>query len=181
MRTHSSYGDHVAAWKIELVVRRAKRLGFRKDEIDDVLQELVLDLIEFQFNPEHHAGASERTALSALVNHRLLNLRRSRNRRAEQFDRFVAAKTEEDLAYEQRDALIHDVRTTVESLSPVEQAICHGLAGGKSVRELATELDISWHQVQRAIDVVRDCFAARGMEKWIAASPAQPGCERQVA
>jgi len=67
----NEYGDLLEEWKAELIVARAKKKGFRGDRIADAQQEAILDVLSFKYDPANEAGASEATALTALIDRKL--------------------------------------------------------------------------------------------------------------
>ena len=44
---------------------RARRMGFKRHDIEDVQQQILLVLMDFEFNPEKSNGASGQTASSS--------------------------------------------------------------------------------------------------------------------
>ncbi len=45
------YDGIIDQWKVDLIIHRAKLLGFRQHEIPDALQEIVLVVIKFEYDP----------------------------------------------------------------------------------------------------------------------------------
>ncbi len=77
----ANYRRLVEQWKVELNERRARKKGFRPDEVDDVLQDVLPVVVAFRFEPERSNGATETTALVAVIDKRLAHIRRGHARR----------------------------------------------------------------------------------------------------
>ncbi|MGE4157728.1 MAG: hypothetical protein AB7F75_01370 [Planctomycetota bacterium] len=154
----------VASWKTELAQRRARRRGFKGTELEDALQDISGSLIGFQFDPARSNGASESTALTALIDKQLSYFRRCRARR----------RRREDLYMEQ---LVHirgrepldenpvgdfaramDVWDIVNRLDPLMRQLCLALSRGDSVLQISKTLRMSRYHVDRLIEELRDQF-----------------------
>lgn len=85
-----SYRGVLARWKVELIAKRARRMGFRADEIPDIQQQIVVDLLAFQFDRAN--GAKESTALQALIDNQLKKICRSTARYRAHLERFGAER-----------------------------------------------------------------------------------------
>ena len=55
------------SWKVKLALRRARRMGFRDDELDDVIQDLVTSLMDIKYDVDRANGASEKTMLTSVI------------------------------------------------------------------------------------------------------------------
>ena len=55
----NDYGDLIEKWKIDLIEMRARSLGFTRDEIPDLQQDIVLHLLGFEYDETQ--GANETT------------------------------------------------------------------------------------------------------------------------
>ncbi len=64
MESTLDYGGMVEDWKVELIVGRARRMGFREDELGDVQQEVIPDVAAFRYDPSRAEGALEKAALT---------------------------------------------------------------------------------------------------------------------
>ncbi|MFW6042007.1 MAG: hypothetical protein ACOC8M_03310, partial [Guyparkeria sp.] len=74
------YDGVIEQWKVDLITHRAKLQGFRPHELPDALQEAVLVVLEFEYDPNHANGATERTALVPIIDNRLRKMKRSATR-----------------------------------------------------------------------------------------------------
>jgi len=173
----NEYADTAERWKVALLVRRAKRMGFRRDELDDVQQTVVLKMADFKFDPEKANGASETTALTGMIDRQLRTMRRAKLRYRRRLDQMRAESgcaddqhaTNEELqpSYEEPTALVCDVREAVAGLGPRDRQLCTALAAGQSVDEIAKGLGCGWHTVQRRIARIREHFCRIGLDDWI--------------
>ena len=50
------YADIIEPWKVELIVRRARRRGINSSDLEDVQQEIVLSLLDFVFDLARQSG-----------------------------------------------------------------------------------------------------------------------------
>lgn len=159
------YQGILEQWKADLMVARAKGMGFRDDEIPDIQQEIVLHVLAFQYSPKKSNGAKERTVLQTLIDNRLRHIRRSAMREQAKLEQIKHQDQQTCDAVEEQ--LAFDVRETVAALSPLEQFVCHALADGRSKHEIAQRLGCGWHRVGRLIDRIRDHFEKTGLDGWI--------------
>lgn len=164
MRT-LSYDGLVEQWKVDLIVRRARRMGFRRDELPDIQQEIVMDVLEFRYDPARSNGAKERTVLQTLIDNCLRHIKRTAMRDRAKVERFRDRVEETYDATEQELAL--DVRDAVADLPPRERDVCRALADGCSRHEIARQLGCGWHTVDRLIRRIRDHFQKIGLDGWV--------------
>ncbi len=156
-----NYEGVVERWKSKLIVERARRMGFRPDEIPDLQQQMILDVMQFRFDVSKSNGASERTVLQSLIDNHLRKARRSYSRYRACMDRV------------ERDALgacvlpqgdiVHDVRAAVMELTEREQLVCQALSMGYSKCEIAQGLGCGWHTVERIKSRVKKLLEDRGL------------------
>ena len=157
------YGNEVDPQLVELIVRRATVYGFRKSELEDAIQHVLLGLMKFRFDPAKSNGCQETTALTAVINNRLLKLRRTEVRYRVRQERTEARSgsipdTVEHLKVEVRQALV--------DLSPLQRRICESLGQGYSTRETASRVQCSWHAVERHVAHIRGHFRKSGLDHW---------------
>jgi hypothetical protein len=170
----NDYSQLLETWKADLILDRAKRKSFRPDELDDVTQEVVQAVLSFRFLPEKSNGATELTALTAVIDNQLAALRRSRARqcrREEKHRRLCGARAwkaapEPTVAsHEDEVCLKLDVRAAVAGLSNQEQTICAALVQGENRATIATSLGISRYEMDRLVDSIRSHFSALGLNE----------------
>ncbi len=156
-------------WKDDLIRIRARRLGFRGHDLEDARQEVALHALSFRYQRSKSNGASEATVLAALADRQLKALLRRRGRYEHHLERLrreraaAAARN----GHRQRMELIVDVRDAVAQLTPIEQAVCRGLAHGHSISRIASDLDRAWHTVRRIVVRIRNHFEAIGLSAWL--------------
>jgi DNA-directed RNA polymerase specialized sigma24 family protein len=172
---HNRYDGLLDRWKVRLMAKRASRLGFRPHEIDDAMQELVLDVMAFRYDPAKSNGASEATALTAVIDNRLRTIRRGWRR----YQRHVEALRAKLGGDEVRDRwpepvedetalLVLDVREALALLSARERRLCRALLAGQTLAEVARRRGCDWHVRARVLAHVCRRFQALGLEGWLA-------------
>ena len=148
---------------------RARRMGLRKQDIEDVQQQILMVLVDFQFDPQRSNGASSQTAITAIIDRQLRNFKRTKSRYAEHVT--GSENMPSDLAgnthgsdVESQISRLADVATARSTLCEVSQRICDALAQGQSINEIAIHLDLSWHTVRKHIDAIRERFIEVGLD-----------------
>jgi DNA-directed RNA polymerase specialized sigma24 family protein len=160
-----NYDGIIEKWKVNLIIHRAKRCGFRPHEIPDALQEAVLVVLEFEYDPEHAEGATERTALVPVIDNRLRKMKRAATRYRMHLERLGEDATE--FSRDEVDPRAMDVASAIGDLSPRDREVCQGLADGLSIAQLAKQMGCGWHTVARVIRRLRQRFEDIGLEGWV--------------
>jgi len=172
----NTYGQLIEKWKVDIIADRALKRGFRPDELDDVQQEIIPAVLAFRFDSEKSNGATERTALTALVNNRLTFIQRGRARQLKHHDRYMeltGMKTDkpvEEIADDVNPnavALAFDVREAVAGLEPQERAVCAALSRGDNRLGIARAMGMTRCAVTRMIGHIREQFQAVGLDAWV--------------
>ena len=170
----NDYGDLIASWKVGLIGQRARRLGFRNDEIRDLEQAIVLELLAVAYEPE--GPASERTFVIAVIDRQLKEILRSRyrdirrvNREARSLDadpmiaeRLAAPHCRRDL-----DQLACDVQAALMGLTPTERAVCVALSEGQRQADIARERGCSRAAVSKHVAQVAEKFHRWGLDAYV--------------
>jgi len=161
----------IERWKLELIRRRAVRCGLRSHDLADAVQEVALAVMNFTFQAERSNGASEKTALTALVDRRLAMIRR---RTARYRRRFEALEWSPDASQEQAEPTepsgepqldtVADTQAVVARLSPEDQQLCRLLSEGLSTAEIARRMGCGWHTIKRRMERLRAEFERMGFE-----------------
>lgn len=160
----NDYGKEIEPWKIKLALSRIRRFGFPKHEWNDLLQELVMEILQFRYEPQRSNGAKESTALCALINNQLSTIRRAKEREWNKLAEYAARLRASAPSYVDRTALRLDVREVLGTLTPRQRSVCAGLSQGDSIRQIARSLDCAWHTVKRAFEAIRERFQAMGFK-----------------
>jgi hypothetical protein len=172
----NSYGHLVEKWKVDLILERARRKRFRRDEMEDVQQELIQAVIDFQYDPQKSNGASEATALTALIDKRLAFIQRGQARlrkREKKYRKLHGCRDgapPEDLpdpADEDAAVRSRDVQDAVARLAPTEQLVCAALARGEPHSVIASTLGVTRYEVGRIIQHIREQLKTWGLEGWV--------------
>jgi DNA-binding CsgD family transcriptional regulator len=150
------------------IASRARRMGFRGHDIEDVQQQILMVLIAFQFDPEKSNGASNRTVITAVIDRQLRCILRSRLRYANRITGSENIPSEViDTSYGINTArhisMLEDLAIARSHLSPTAQQICDALADGQSINEIAQQLELSWHTIRKHVDAIRECFSSLGL------------------
>ncbi len=154
------YDGVLEGWKVKLALKRARRMGFRDDELDDVIQELALKLVDVEYDASHANGATEKTMLTSVIDRQLCNMRRSAARRQD-LEQQVAIPA--DATYDDSDVQLRmDVETVLETVDDEQCRVCELLSQGHSTAAIAKELGCGWHTVDRIVHDIRGKFEAQG-------------------
>jgi DNA-binding NarL/FixJ family response regulator len=145
-------------------------MGFKRHDIEDVQQQILLVLMGFEYNPEKSNGASGQTAITAVIDRQLRQYRRTRNRYtdhvtgSENMPRHVV-----DSSYGVDQAthisMLADLAKARTLLSPIEQQISDALADGQSINEIAKTMKMNWHTVNKHVASIRDCLESLGLDQ----------------
>jgi DNA-directed RNA polymerase specialized sigma24 family protein len=165
--SRNDYSGVIESWEADLIGERAKRLGIRASDLDDVQQEIILDVLAFEFDPARSNGATVQTALTALIDHRLMAIRRQERRYRLRLDQLILNAKQPSADDSDSNSLALDVRDAIESLPDREKAVCRGLAAGKCLGQIAQELHIGWPRLKRSLVIVRKHFHALGLDLWL--------------
>lgn len=172
----NDYGSLVETWKVDLVINRARRKGFRRDEIEDVQQEIIPAVIAFRYDAARANGATEATALTALIDNRLAFLQRGRARRRRHEGKYrrLHARRNGELSplqvypsHERQADLTMDVRQSVAALAPMEQTVCAALSDGRAPWRVSRDLGMPRYQLHRTMRRIREQFEAMGLDAWM--------------
>ncbi|MBN2130875.1 MAG: sigma-70 family RNA polymerase sigma factor [Sedimentisphaerales bacterium] len=160
------YGKEVDPNLVKLIVRRATQRKFPKADMDDIVQQILLALLDFRFDPAKSNGCQKSTLLIAVIDRRLDKIRRTEARyRSRQALVEIREGWETDTAEQMK----VEVREAVSRLSPLQQRICAALGRGDSSRRIASDLNSSWHAVERNIAHIRSRFRTLGLDHWFGA------------
>jgi RNA polymerase sigma factor (sigma-70 family) len=164
----NDYSGLVETWKIELLWQRAKRLGFREDELPDLQQEIIFDILSFQFDPAKSNGATETTALTAVIDRRLKTMLRTKCRYQSRIERMQNGQQGQlESRQADQDQLALDVHDVIACLPEREQFICKRLLEGHCLYHIAEELRCSWPTLKRLLVGIRRSFREQGLDGWL--------------
>jgi len=156
--------ENIAKW----ISSRARRMGFRGHDIEDIQQQIRLVLMEFEFDNEKANGASSRTAITSVIDRQLRFMRRTRLRYNDHVTGSESLPSDVVDASCAVDAVKHinmseDLAIARSQLSPLAQRICDALSDGQSINEIAQAIGLSWHTVNKHVATIRECFASFGL------------------
>ncbi len=158
--------------KLNLVKSRARIMGFRRHDLEDAVQEVMLSVLEFQYDPEQPNGGTETTALTTVIDRRLSLLNRAKRRYAGLVDRAsknlaVECQGYEDGPFVDDDQAVQrlvsdEVETVIFSMDDEMQQVVRLLMDGLSTKAVAEQLDMSWHRADRIVTAIREHLEAVG-------------------
>lgn len=159
--------------KLDLVKSRARIMGFRRHDLEDAVQEVMLSVLEFQYDPEQPDGGSETTALTTVIDRKLVSLKRVHRRHA----RIAQWATDELAARCQGfedgpcvgdDSAEHrlageEVASIIATMDDDMQQVARLLMDGQSENAIADQLGMGWQRVARLVSRIRDRLQAAGL------------------
>lgn len=162
----NTYGDLLPEWKHKLIIQRARARGVPPEDLAEVQQEVILAVLGYEHDPSK--GATEKSALYLVIDRQITMYQRSHARRLGLHERYCAdqgiADTEPTVPSGQSNHELHmDLQALIGQLSPIEQAVCAGLADGHPVSGLVTRLGVSRYEVDQTIGRIQDRFRKAGL------------------
>ena len=172
----NSYGLLAEEWKVDLIVARAKQKGFRNGELEDVQQDIIQAVVDFEYDPKRSNGATESTALTALIDRQLMFIKRGRARRHKHDQKYrelngirdgevLVEKHEPD--HTRRLAMKSDVWDGFSRLMPIQQSICLGIMRDESRTQIAKSLGVSRYEVEKQIAHIEELFRLLNLDEWM--------------
>lgn len=169
----------IEPWKLDLIRERARRMRFQEADIDDAVQEIAIELLDFHYDPHASHTATEATVLTRLIDNRLRMRRRAESRYLKRLEKLhdahrPAIRTTIDEpderrvpAYDENPGAVLDVRGAIASLDAPEREVCQLLGEGHSVSDIARQLGCSQTTVRNHIEKIRQRFTDLGVNLWI--------------
>ena len=158
--------------KLNLAKSRARIMGFRRHDLEDAVQELMLSVLEFEYDPNNANRATETTALTTVIDRRLLLMKRSQRRYAGLLNRAKENMAAEHQGFEDGpcsgDASAEDRITSKEVTSIIStmdddmQQVCRLLMDGQTTHAIAEQLGMGWQRVVRLVAMIRERLEAAG-------------------
>jgi len=176
-----NYGDLFEDWEVAL----AKSVVFQFQSkypwlttlgIDDLLQECLTHWYMKRFGYRPGKGASLKTYMATMLNHKLYSLMRreiSDKRRSDHLSESLERPLDENgatladsIAADMPDmGLRLDVRSAINELTPLQKRICQLLQEGYPVTEIARMLRKPRHAIRQEISWIRQTFLRRGLDE----------------
>jgi len=76
----NAYDQVLQGWKTDLIIMRARKKGFREDELDDVQQEVIQAVLGFRFDSARSNGSTEAATLARVVDKQVAFIQRRQAR-----------------------------------------------------------------------------------------------------
>jgi len=161
----NNYAEMVPPEVLELIARRVRYYRIRADEHDDLQQQIVPLLMEFRYDPAIANGASETTAMTAVIDNQIKVHRRANRRHQRRIERMQTQVRESTI-----DTTIDlrvDLKNTLSQLSPPDRTICQHLSQGHTTTDIAQLLNCCRATVDHAVWRIRRVFKDAGLQVWI--------------
>ena len=135
-------------------------MGFRDDELDDVIQDIAIGLVDIKYDLDRTNGASEKTMLTTVIDQQLYKMRRSNCRRVclEQSVAMCGDETYDNADIERR----VDVKAVVGKMDDQQRRVCELLSQGCSKSVIAEKLGCGWEKLERIVSDIRAQFEEQG-------------------
>ncbi len=158
--------------KLDLVKSRARIMGFRRHDLEDAVQEVMLSVLEFVYDPEQPNGGTETTALITVIDRKLVSLKRVERRHskiAQWATDELAAKCQgfEDGPFVEDDSALNrltseEVASIIATMDDDMQQVCRLLMDGQTENAIAEQLGMGWQRVARLVTLIRERLEAAG-------------------
>lgn len=159
--------------KLNLIKGRARLMGFRRHDLEDAVQEVMLAVLEFEYDEEKSNGATETTALTTVIDRRLKLLKRSQRRYAGLLDRATQRLVADHKGLDDG-PIIDDhsgeelvasaeVATALDGLDAETLQVARMLMEGETQNAIAEQLGMGWQRVARLTGMVRERLEAAGL------------------
>ena len=170
-----AYYEGVAeVWKIELAILRAKRVGLRRHDLEDAMQELMMEVVRFCYDPAKARGMTEQQALCGLLDRRLIDILRARRRHFRTEDPVTPLEEHCDPHPKDLERVV-DVRLALNRLGRLDRRICDLFCAGHGVIETAEALGVSSWQVRSRLDELRVLFRRLALDEYLPKEDAASG------
>jgi DNA-directed RNA polymerase specialized sigma24 family protein len=159
--------------KLCLIKSRARLMGFRRHDLEDAVQEVMITLLEFEYDIEKSNGATETTALTAVIDRKLVSLMRANRCYARLIERatdrlaveckgFAEGPYREEQAGEEL-IVSAEVAAALEGLDTVAIQVARLLMDGETPNAIAEQLGMGWQRVARLTGLIRERLEAAGL------------------
>ncbi len=159
--------------KLNLIKTRARLLGFRRHDLEDAVQEVMLEVLEFKYETEKSNGATEATALTTVIDRKLISMQRVTRRYAGLIERATDQLAAEHQGYFDGPCSIDqsgeyrvasaEIESAIADLDDESKQVCRLLMDGLSTKGIAEELDMGWHRADRHVALIRERLEEAGI------------------
>ncbi len=164
--------------KLNLIKSRARLMGFRRHDREDAVQEVMLAVLEFEYEPGKPNGGSESTAITTIIDRKLIDLKRAKRCYARLIDQTTDHLSAEyqgcndgpfevDRSGEERVAGA-EIETVIGGLDAESQQVARLLMDGLTQNAIAEQLGMGWQRVARLVAAIRECLEAAGLNPLVA-------------
>ncbi|MBI1373707.1 MAG: sigma-70 family RNA polymerase sigma factor [Phycisphaera sp.] len=172
----NSYVGIVEPEVTRLIISRARRLRIAGDEIDDLQQQIVPKLAEFEFDASRSNGATPMTAMTSVIDNQLKTHLRAKRRYQSRIEHMKSKSRAlasgrpvwpNHVTQPEPVDLRMDLADAMGELSQRDRVVCDGLSKGQTIKAIAERLGCGRDTVNRAIVRIRNIFTAAGLKAWI--------------
>lgn len=165
------YAGALEPWQVRLALSRIQALRFARQDWPDLMQELAMVIVQFEYDPARGHGASAETALYGAINRHLLYLLRGRCRDCKRFVQYLRMLglslenigDEWEPSFEPDTPLALDLEQAVAGLPNFDQDVAARLAEGMSCAQIARALECEWKTVKKAMGRIKAHFQELGI------------------
>ena len=169
----------IETWKLDLIRERAKHFRLQPADVDDAVQEIAIELMDFEWKFDPENPATEKTAFTVVIDNKLKTLRTSEQRfqrrmeqvrhskRSPQRNTLDSTGSIQEPSYSESLSRTNDIWAAMDSLDPPEREVCELLSEGNSVAEIAQLLGCSKTTVRLHLAKVREVFQGLGVDRWL--------------
>jgi len=172
----NDYGNLIEQWKVDLIRARARRFGFRSDELPDLEQVIVLQLLAVRDDPDAEGAATERTFVTSIVDRLLARRRRDQKRHRRRVIHEARSLDADPMVAEDACLALHrsddlglrlDVQQALMGLTPAERALCEALMQGHSQADIARERGVSRAAISKQVRRLAEKFGHWGLDAYV--------------
>lgn len=159
--------------KLNLIKTRARLLGFRRHDLEDAVQEVMLTVLEFVYDFEKSNGATEATALTTVIDRKLIDLKRTKRCYAGLLDRATEQLASDHQGYfdgpcvndqsGEKRIVSAEVEAVIAKMGDEMQQVCRLLMDGMQTRGIARRLKMGWNRADELVTAIRERFEEAGL------------------
>ncbi|MGI6271334.1 MAG: sigma-70 family RNA polymerase sigma factor [Anaerohalosphaeraceae bacterium] len=159
-------------WKTDLICSRARRFGIPSQDWPDIQQEVILDILAFTYDPNNAGNATERTALTAIIDRKIISLLRRQSHQDRTFDGYLEDRgltipDESLFGFTENQSLHLDLVRAIGRLPDRHKLVCIGILEGYSIHRIARKLACHPKTVKGMIAHIHEVFKKMGVDQWL--------------
>lgn len=165
----NQYEGVVSTNVVKMIRRITEKLGISQDDQSDAEQTVILEVLQFEFDPEKSNGGSEETVLYSLALNTLKSFVRAKARHAQKLENYsvffpIDPDSGEYIPPQEGTKFLDiDVRIALAQLPPAKQELCHRLMNGEQRKDICEKYGLSKRALSEVIDEIREAFWEVGL------------------